>query len=146
VRIFRLTRARARKAKNRRWKLASLPGRPARLAQQVEWALDGRDHAGGHTRVARCRVELVMTKESLNDADIGPTFEPWRSACSVTAFLMPRNACRRELGRIGLHGAGESVAKRLFLGIGEGGLQHDTAIVLDLLDHLVRRHLLDKHK
>src|SRR3984893_3316940 len=56
-------------------RLASLPGRPARLAQQVEWALDGRDHAGGHARVARCRVELVVTEESLNDADIGPTFE-----------------------------------------------------------------------
>src|ERR1700736_5823382 len=49
-------------------RLASLPGRPARLAQQVEWALDGRDHAGGHARVARCRVELVVTEESLNDA------------------------------------------------------------------------------
>src|SRR3982074_3090801 len=56
-------------------RLASLPGRPARLAQQVEWALDGRDHAGGHARVARRRVELVVTEESLNDADIGPTFE-----------------------------------------------------------------------
>src|SRR6202030_269465 len=44
-------------------------------AQQVEWALDGRDHAGGHARVARCRIELVVTEESLNDADIGPTFE-----------------------------------------------------------------------
>src|SRR5712671_4612398 len=56
-------------------RLATLPGRPARLAQQVEWALDGRDHAGGHARVARRRVELVVTEESLNDADIGPTFE-----------------------------------------------------------------------
>src|ERR1700738_165477 len=56
-------------------RLASLPGRPARLAQQVEGALDGRDHAGGHARGARCRVELVVTEESLNDADIGPTFE-----------------------------------------------------------------------
>src|SRR6202045_3624621 len=55
--------------------LSSLPGRPARLAQQVEWALDGGDHAGGHARVARCRLELVVTEESLNDADIGPTFE-----------------------------------------------------------------------
>src|SRR5260370_7911818 len=56
-------------------RLASLPEHPVRLAQQVEWALDGRDHAGGHTRVARCRVELLVTEESLNDADIGPTFE-----------------------------------------------------------------------
>src|SRR5260370_25330207 len=55
--------------------IASLPERPGRLAQQVEWALDGRDHAGGHTRVARCRVELLVTEESLNDADIGPPFE-----------------------------------------------------------------------
>jgi len=38
------------------------------------------------------------------------------------------------------------VAKRLLLRVSEGGLQHDTAIVLDLLDHLVRRHLPDKHK
>jgi len=35
-----------------------------------------------------------MTEESLNDADIGPTFEQmgrklWRSACGVAAFLMP---------------------------------------------------------
>src|SRR5882672_5875974 len=43
-------------------RLASLSERPARLAQQVEWALDGRDHAGGHTRVARCRVELLVTE------------------------------------------------------------------------------------
>src|SRR6202011_5024394 len=56
-------------------RLASLPGRPARLAQQVEWALDGRDHAGGHARVERGRIELRVTEESLNDADIGPTFE-----------------------------------------------------------------------
>ena len=34
----------------------------------------------------------------------------------------------------------------MFLGIIEGCLQHDTAIVLDLLDDLVRRHFLDKHK
>src|ERR1700730_8238938 len=60
---------------NRLRRLASLPGRPARLAQQVEWALDGGDHASGHPRVARCCVELVVTEESLNDADIGPTFE-----------------------------------------------------------------------
>src|ERR1700731_1893036 len=55
--------------------LSSLPGRPARLAQQVEWALDGGDHAGGHARVARCGVELFVTEESLNDADIGSAFE-----------------------------------------------------------------------
>ena len=51
------------------------PGHPVRLAQQVEIeTLDGGDHAGGHARVARCRVELVVTEESLNDA-IDPTFE-----------------------------------------------------------------------
>src|ERR1700730_12701847 len=56
-------------------RLASLPGRPGRLAQQVEWALDGGDHAGGHARVARCGVERFVTEESLNDADIGSAFE-----------------------------------------------------------------------
>src|ERR1700738_3068266 len=77
--------------------LASLPGRPARLAQQVEWALDGRDHAGGHTRVARCRVELVMTKESLNDADIGPTFE--QMGRKTVAQRMQRH-CLLDAGRV----------------------------------------------
>ena len=34
-----------------------------------------RDHAGGDARVARRRIELVVTEESLNDSDIGLTFE-----------------------------------------------------------------------
>src|SRR6202030_4297191 len=68
-------------------RLASLPGRPARLAQQVEGALGGRDPAGGHARVARCRVELVVTEESLNDAHIGPTFEQMKFVCANLASV-----------------------------------------------------------
>jgi hypothetical protein len=56
-----------------------------------------------------------------------------------------RGASRRR-GRIRRRGAGESVAKRLFLRVSERGLQNDTAIVLDLLDQLVGRHFLDEHK
>jgi hypothetical protein len=48
--------------------------------------------------------------------------------------------------RIGRNGASKSVTKHLFPGISEGRLQHDTAIVLDPLDHLVRRHFLHKWK
>lgn len=42
--------------------------------------------------------------------------------------------------------AGESVAKCLLVGIGEGSHQRDTAIVLDLLKHLVCNHFPDEHK
>ena len=56
-------------------RLSSLPGCPARLAKPIEWSLDGGDHASGHARVARCCVELFVSEESLNDADIGPPFE-----------------------------------------------------------------------
>jgi hypothetical protein len=75
-------------------RLAFLSGRPA---QQVEWALDRRDHAGDHARVARCRVELVMTEESLNDADIGPTFE--QMGRKTVAQRMQRQ-CLLDAGRI----------------------------------------------
>ncbi len=61
----------------------------------------------------------------------------------VPDFEKRWNRPRRGHGRIGRYGASKSVAKRLFLGISEGRLQHNTAIVLDLLDHLVRRHFLD---
>jgi hypothetical protein len=36
----------------------------ARVRQQVEWALDGGDHAGGDAGVARRRVEFVMAQQS----------------------------------------------------------------------------------
>jgi len=47
----------------------------ARLRQQVERALDGRDRAGGDARVARRGVELVVTQECLDDADIDAALE-----------------------------------------------------------------------
>jgi hypothetical protein len=85
------------------------------------------------------------------------TLRSQHSGVSAVGFPISVSAAQRPVrlrtetsrsgrGRIGLHGAGESVAKRIFLGVGEGRLQHDTAIVLDLLDHLVSRHFLDKHK
>ena len=48
---------------SRRRRLASLSGRPGRLAQHVERALDGGDHAGGDAGIACRRVEFLMTEE-----------------------------------------------------------------------------------
>src|ERR1035437_588802 len=55
--------------------LGFLPRRLARLGQQIERALDGRDHPGGHARVARGRFELLVTERRLNKTNIGPAFE-----------------------------------------------------------------------
>ena len=42
-----------------------------RPRQPVERALDAGDHAGGDARVARRRVQFVVTQERLDDSDIG---------------------------------------------------------------------------
>ena len=47
--------------------LASLRG----LRQQIERALDVGDHAGGDARVARRRLQFVVTQQRLDDSDIG---------------------------------------------------------------------------
>jgi hypothetical protein len=44
--------------------LWGLPRLLARLRQQVEWAGDSGDQAGGDTRVARCRIQFVVTEQS----------------------------------------------------------------------------------
>src|SRR2546421_7967956 len=49
----------------RRRVFLALLGLLARLRQQVERALDAGDHAGGDTRVARRRLQLVMTQQRL---------------------------------------------------------------------------------
>ena len=45
-------------------------GSPARLKQQIERTLDVGDHAGGNACVARRCIELVVTEQRLDDADI----------------------------------------------------------------------------
>src|ERR1700692_4462387 len=59
----------------RRLVFAALPGLLARLRQQVERALDAGDHAGGDARVARRRIQFVVTKQRLDDSDIGTAIE-----------------------------------------------------------------------
>src|SRR4029077_12242317 len=53
----------------------ALLGLLARLRQQVERALDAGDHAGGDTRVARRRLQLVVTQQRLDNSNIGTTLE-----------------------------------------------------------------------
>src|SRR5580692_8462536 len=60
---------------SRRLLLAALLGLLARLRQQVERALDAGDHAGRDARVARRRVQFVVTKQRLDDSDIGTAIE-----------------------------------------------------------------------
>src|SRR5712691_3885301 len=60
----------------RRWLVfPALPGLLAGLRQQVERALDAGDHAGGDTRVARRRVQFVVTQKRLDDSNIGAALE-----------------------------------------------------------------------
>src|SRR4029077_5300007 len=53
----------------------ALLGLLARLRQQVERALDIGDHAGGDTRVARRRLQLVVTQQRLDNSNIGAALE-----------------------------------------------------------------------
>src|SRR6476619_90657 len=53
----------------------ALLGLLARLRQQVERALDAGDHAGGDTRVARRRLQLVVTQQRLDNSNIGAALE-----------------------------------------------------------------------
>src|SRR5271165_5241735 len=47
----------------------------ARLPQQIEWARDVGDHAGGDPRIARRRLQLVVPEQRLNDSDIGAALQ-----------------------------------------------------------------------
>ncbi len=46
-----------------------------RLGQEIERALDVGDHAGGNAGIARRRIELVVTEQRLNDADINAALQ-----------------------------------------------------------------------
>src|SRR5580692_983294 len=73
-----------------------LPGLLARQRQQVEGALDARDHAGGDAGVARRRVQFVMSQKRLDDSDIGAAFEQvGREAVSQRMQAHPLPAPRR---------------------------------------------------
>ena len=50
----------------------------ARLRQPVERALDASNHAGGDARIARCRIQLVVTQKRLDDSNIGTALEQVR--------------------------------------------------------------------
>src|SRR6267378_1945506 len=63
-----------------------------RLRQPVKRALDAGDQAGCDPRVARRRIQFVVTQQCLDDSDISVVFEQvGREAvpCSVTFFLIP---------------------------------------------------------
>ena len=75
-----------------RRRLGCPPPLAALARQQVEWALDGRDHAGGHTRVARCRVELVVTEQP---RAIMRTFYVIETETSAAQDLMVADAAAR---------------------------------------------------
>src|SRR5258706_2519302 len=62
----------------RRLVFPALPGLLARLRQPVEWALDASNHAGGDARIARCRIQLVVTQKRLDDSNIGTALEQVR--------------------------------------------------------------------
>src|SRR5258708_21096718 len=62
------------------WRLVfpALPGLLARLRQPVERALDASNHAGGDARIARCRIQLVVTQKRLDDSNISTALEQVR--------------------------------------------------------------------
>src|SRR5258706_1921007 len=62
----------------RRLVFPALPGLLARLRQPVERALDASNHAGGDARIARCRIQLVVTQKRLDDSNIGTALEQVR--------------------------------------------------------------------
>ena len=70
----------------------------ARLRQQVERALDAGDHAGGDARVARRRVQFVVTKQRLDDSDIGTAIE--QMSCKAVPKRVQRHGLL-DSGRIG---------------------------------------------
>ena len=69
--------------------------RLGKLPQLVERAHDAGDHAGRNTRVARCRLQLVVSEKRLDCTNIHPAIEQMRlaklcrSECRFTAFLIP---------------------------------------------------------
>src|SRR5712691_3649423 len=66
-----------------------LVGLPARLAEQVERALDGGDHGCSNPRVACRRIELGMAEQRLNHANICPALE--QVGCKAVAQRMQRH-------------------------------------------------------
>src|SRR5713101_2385648 len=83
----------------RRWLVfPALLGLLAGLRQQVERAFDAGDHAGGDARVARRRVQFVVTQERLDDADIGVALE--QVGREAVAQRMQRHAFL-DPGRVG---------------------------------------------
>src|SRR5271157_4035335 len=78
--------------------LLGLLGLLARLRQQVERALDVGDHAGRDARVARRRVQFVVTKQRLDDSDIGTAIE--QMSCKAVPKRVQRHGLL-DSGRIG---------------------------------------------
>ena len=64
-----------RGALGRRLDLLAFLGSPVRLGELLERALDVGDHAGGDTGVARRGIELVVTEQRLDDADISAALQ-----------------------------------------------------------------------
>src|SRR5476651_1256564 len=65
-------------AQLRRLELTPLPRPLVRVAEARERALDGSDPTCGHARVARCRVQLVVTEQGVDQPDIGAALEQMR--------------------------------------------------------------------
>src|SRR6202040_2533599 len=77
-----------------RRRLRRLRGLPAprllaRLRQQVERAVDAGDHTGGDAGIAGRSVEVGVTQERLDDANIGAAFEQMR--CKAVTQHMQRD-------------------------------------------------------
>ena len=70
------------------------------VGQQVERALDAGDHAGGDACVARRRIELVMTEQGLDDADVGAALQEVGREAVAERMHRHRLADARRLGRL----------------------------------------------
>src|ERR1700681_3886384 len=73
----------------RRLVFPALLGLLARLRQQVERAFDAGDHTGGNAGVARRRVQFVVTKQRLDDSDIGTAIE--QMSCKAVPKRLQRH-------------------------------------------------------
>src|SRR5215469_3969253 len=55
------------------WDLSGSSWASCEVVEQVEWALDAGDHAGGDTRVARRRIQFIVAQQRLDNSDVGAT-------------------------------------------------------------------------
>src|SRR6266849_1867534 len=84
-----------------RWQrlLTILPRTPAaRRAQAIEWALDLGNHSDRHATVAGRRLELLVSEQRLNDANVPTAFEQMGREAVAKRMQRDRLAQRRGFG------------------------------------------------